>query len=102
MRDNLQHLSSPVAVAVRIRQDLAEFQRTGGSKQALLESLREDYIAARQQQADTPGGVGAAHPTVVEHLEQRGLIRDPRRRRLFSVINNPGLSNSRQATGDRA
>ena len=91
--DDLQHLSSPVAVAVRIRQDLAEFQRTGGSKQALLESLREDYIAARQQQADAPGGVGAAHPTVAEHLGQRGLIRDPRRR-LFSVINNPSLSNS--------
>jgi hypothetical protein len=104
--DDLQHLSSPVAVAVRIRQDLAEFQRSG-SKQALLKSLRADYIlrhvdlergAVRQQQAtSTAGRFGnVTHDngpaTVVEHLEQRGLIRDPRRdsrRRLFSVINNP-------------
>jgi hypothetical protein len=80
-------MRSEVAVAVRIRQDLAEFQRTGGSKQALLESLRADYIAARHriQPATVPGGVPGG---VVEHLEQRGLIRDPRRR-LFSVINNP-------------
>jgi hypothetical protein len=103
--DDLEQLSSPVAVAVRIRQDLAEFQRTGGSRQALLESLRADYILhcgaahlnARdlQQQATSTAGGPA---TVVEHLEQQGLIhRDPRhdprrRRRLFSVINNPSLS----------
>jgi hypothetical protein len=90
--DDLEQLS-PVAVAVRIRQDLAEFQRTGGNKAALLESLREDYIrgAARQQEATSTAGRGGdgGPATVVEHLEQRGLIRDPRRRRLFSVISNP-------------
>jgi hypothetical protein len=85
--DDLQHLSSPVAVAVRIHQDLAEFQRTGGNKAALLESLRADYITSASRNGGRLNAVpdSAAHPTVVEHLEQRGLILNPRRR-LFSVI----------------
>ena|SRR6516164_11754659 len=74
---------SPVEVAVSIRKELAEFQRTGNS-QALREKAREELRAAsidalrRAAAGDGPDYLNIE--PIVEYLEQRGLIKSNSRR----------------------
>jgi len=65
--------SSPVDVAVSIRKELAEFQRTT-TKEAWIETLREACKEALLQSA-VPLDAGP----VIEYIEERRLVRDARR-----------------------
>jgi hypothetical protein len=77
--------SSPVEVVLGIREELAEFRRNGG-KQALLAKLRasrEKDLLTTLRGPDPFEPALSGPGSVIEYLEQRGLIRieRPRNRR---------------------
>jgi hypothetical protein len=75
-----QQQSSPVDVALGIREELAEFQRNGG-REALLARLRASREKDLRITMQGPDPFGLDF--VVEYLRDRGLIRieRPRKRR---------------------
>ena len=71
--------SSPVAVVIAIREDLAEFQRTS-SKEALRAEWKAACQAALLQAASRPSRDPVPGSWLLEHLIERGLIRQPKSR----------------------
>ena len=71
-----QHLS-PVDVIINIRKELAEFQKAGG-RQALLAELREAGKEDLRRATHCPDYPDIE--SIVEYLQERGLIRSGSRR----------------------
>jgi len=71
--------SSPVAVVVAIREDLAEFKRTSSK-----EALRAEWKAACQadllQAASRRSSDSVPDSWLRDYLDERGLLRQPKRR----------------------
>jgi hypothetical protein len=81
--DELQQLSSPVEVAVRIRQDLTEFRQRGSDgKAAMRAAMRAACWEALQRPTMPPD----KHPDLVAYLEERGLLRPARRRQRVRIV----------------
>jgi len=68
---------SPVDTVIKIRQDLAEFQRTS-NKQEWRETLRKACREALLQAASRPDADPGNDPVTMEYLEERGLLRRPK------------------------
>jgi len=71
--------TSPVDVAVSIRKDLAEFQRTS-SKEALRAEWKAACQAALLQAASRRSSDSVPDSWLRDYLDERGLLRQPKSR----------------------
>jgi len=72
--------TSPVDVAVSIRKDLAEFQRTS-SKEKFRAELQAAYRGALLQAASCRSRDSVPGSWLLDYLNERGLIRRPKNQR---------------------